>query len=121
MKALDVLEVLDLFEGSTARFAMDGGWGVDALLGEQTRSHSDLDGVIARRDVMEIESLLHPLGFEHVEEAHPGLPARYVMRDGNDRQVDLHVVVFDVSGNGWQELPNGGWGLYPAKELWSME
>lgn len=27
-----------------------GGWGVDALLGERTRSHDDLDLVIARRD-----------------------------------------------------------------------
>jgi lincosamide nucleotidyltransferase A/C/D/E len=30
---------------------IDGGWGVDALLGEQTRPHRDLDIAIQQKDV----------------------------------------------------------------------
>src|SRR5438876_8784156 len=30
---------------------IDGGWGVDALLGEQTRPHKDLDIAIQQKDV----------------------------------------------------------------------
>ena len=47
----------------------------------------------------------------------PGLPARLVLVDGGGRQVDLHPVVFDRHGNGWQELGAGAWGEYPAEGL----
>jgi lincosamide nucleotidyltransferase A/C/D/E len=30
---------------------VDGGWGVDALLGEQTRPHKDLDIAIEEKDL----------------------------------------------------------------------
>src|SRR3954452_25100818 len=39
----DVLSVLALADGAGARLWIDGGWGVDALLGGQTREHGDLD------------------------------------------------------------------------------
>jgi hypothetical protein len=31
--------------------------------------------------------------------------------------VDLHPVVFDVAGNGWQPLPGNAWGAYPSEDL----
>ncbi|MGH0035700.1 MAG: nucleotidyltransferase domain-containing protein [Myxococcota bacterium] len=37
-----VLEVLETLEGAGVRAWLDGGWGVDALLGERTREHADL-------------------------------------------------------------------------------
>lgn len=66
-----------------------GGWGVDALLGEQTRSHDDLDLVIARRDCSAAQDALAPLGSEHATDIEPGLPARLALRDSSDRRVDL--------------------------------
>jgi lincosamide nucleotidyltransferase A/C/D/E len=33
---------------------VDGGWGVDALLGEQTRPHKDLDIAIQQKDVPQL-------------------------------------------------------------------
>jgi len=77
---------------------LDGGWGVDALLGEQTRAHDDVDIVIARRDAHTARALLEPLGFEHDLTAAPGLPARLVLRDPSGRQVDLHLIVRDTAG-----------------------
>jgi len=43
MTAGDVLEIVDLLEGVGVESWVDGGWSVDALLGEQTRPHEDLD------------------------------------------------------------------------------
>jgi hypothetical protein len=53
----------------------------------------------------------------HAPEVEPGLPARLVLRAPDGRQVEFHPLVFDPAGNGWQELPDGGWGLYPADGL----
>ncbi|XBX07737.1 hypothetical protein QMP26_06230 [Enterocloster clostridioformis] len=39
----DLLKVLDLMETSGIRYWLDGGWGVDVLLGKQTREHRDVD------------------------------------------------------------------------------
>src|SRR4030067_3233911 len=42
MTAEDVLEVVKLFEQNQIVVILDGGWAVDALLGEPTRRHADL-------------------------------------------------------------------------------
>ncbi len=46
MTIADVHGVLDLCDELGITVWMDGGWGVDALLGTQTRPHRDLDIVI---------------------------------------------------------------------------
>jgi lincosamide nucleotidyltransferase A/C/D/E len=35
---------------------LDGGWGVDALLGEQTRPHDDLDIVVEERHLLRLRA-----------------------------------------------------------------
>ena len=37
-----VVQLLQLFDQHGIEVVVDGGWGVDALLGEQTRVHGDL-------------------------------------------------------------------------------
>lgn len=39
----DLLKVLDLVEAVGMRYWLDGGWGVDVLVGKQTREHRDVD------------------------------------------------------------------------------
>ena len=41
MNADAVVEVLAALENASVQVWLDGGWGVDALLGEQTRGHTD--------------------------------------------------------------------------------
>ena len=96
---------------------LDGGWGIDALLGRQTREHADLDLVLARGALPRAEALLARLGYRPDPEAAPGPPARFVLRAGVGRQVDVHPVVFDDRGGGWQDLGGGAWGRYPADGL----
>ena len=117
MGAADVLELLECLRIANLPAIVDGGWGIDALLGAQTRAHDDLDLVVARTDRLPAQAALSELGLEHAPEFRPGLPARVVLRGANDRRIDFHLVVFDAEGNGWQELPGGGWALYPAKDL----
>ena len=39
----DAIEIILYAEESEIAIWLDGGWGVDALLGEETRVHNDID------------------------------------------------------------------------------
>ena len=94
---------------------VDGGWGIDALVGEQTRPHDDLDLVVAQAALETAQAALGSLGFRHAAAARPGLPARLVLHAGDGKHVDLHPVMFDRHGNGWQPLGRGAWGAYSRR------
>ncbi len=113
----DAVEILDRLASCRVEVWVDGGWGVDALLGGQSRCHDDLDLVIAREDCAAARHALAGLGYEHATDIEPGMPARFALRDPDNRRIDFHPVVFDDSGNGWQELPDGRWACYPAAGL----
>lgn len=98
--AADVHTVLDLLSDAGVRAWVDGGWAVDALLGEQTRPHADLDLAVERAS---FEPALHTLdahGFRVVRD--DGRHNR-VVADRAGRVVDLHafdpsVVTTDADG-----------------------
>src|SRR3712207_9064440 len=96
---VDALDCLD-HKGITAW--VDGGWGIDALVGEQTREHADLDVVVAQCRLDAAISALRTLGYEHDTIVEPGLPSRVVLVDAHGRHIDLHPVVLDRCGNGWR-------------------
>jgi hypothetical protein len=52
---------------------IDGGWGVDALLSEQTRPHKDLDIAIQQKDVAALRKFLHAQSYREIklEDARP--------------------------------------------------
>lgn len=93
---------------------VDGGWGVDALLGKQTRPHSDLDVVIDIEQVSASQAALRAIGFTLSEDE---LPTRYVLLDERGRQIDFHPVTFDAYGSGWQAQPAGPSFEYTAAGL----
>jgi lincosamide nucleotidyltransferase A/C/D/E len=117
MEARDVLAVLDALDAEGIPVWLDGGWGVDALVGEQTRSHADLDVVVPEPDCARVRDALSALGYGHDRSAEPGLPARLVLRDEAGREIDIHPIVLDDRGNGWQPLGPGAWGAYPSDGL----
>jgi hypothetical protein len=59
MAAEAVLELVRLFEENHLKVIIDGGWAVDALLGQQTRSHEDLDIAMPHQFVPLARALLH--------------------------------------------------------------
>ena len=111
MAAADVLQVLLCLESARIENWLDGGWGIDPLVGEQTREHDDLDLVVAIENVEAGQAALELLGFELRTD---WLPTRCVLRDELDRRVDFHPVRFDAHGNGFQAARSGGSYLYPA-------
>src|SRR6059058_6237784 len=108
MTNAEVARIVAYLESAGIRIWVDGGWGVDALVGEETRPHADLDLGLDRVFLERARSALESLGFQHDRRTDPGLPARLVMRDTRSRQVDLHPLVFDVEGDGWQQLSEQG-------------
>ncbi len=82
---------------------VEGGWGVDALLGGQTRPHDDLDLGVRFEDVDRICAVL-----SEFERSNDDWPASFVLRDREGRKVDCHPLQFDERGDGWQANVAGG-------------
>jgi lincosamide nucleotidyltransferase A/C/D/E len=98
MTAEGALELIKLFEQNQIEVTLDGGWGVDALLGRQTRAHTDLDIVIAYTDEMRLRVLLGARGYR--EEPDPeARECNYLMGDGQGHYVDIHTYTFDPVGH----------------------
>jgi lincosamide nucleotidyltransferase A/C/D/E len=97
MTAKDVLLLVLLFEDNGINLVIDGGWGVDALLGEQTRPHSDLDIAIQHKDVKQARALLEARGYKDVPR-NDTRDCNFVMGDGQGHLVDFHTYTFDAQG-----------------------
>jgi lincosamide nucleotidyltransferase A/C/D/E len=110
MTADDVLEIVGWLRASDVDVWLLGGWGVDALVGEQTRDHKDLDLIVRDDDVARASDVLNERGFRMERGAEGGV----ILRDGRDRVVDLHSVRFDDRGNGRFENENRGPFEHPA-------
>jgi len=117
MTEADAAEILRLLKSHWIEVWIDGGWGVDALLGHQSRPHDDLDLVLRQSEIGRIAEVLGAAGFRRVEEA--ARPFNFVMVDRRGREVDLHGVVFDAAGNGlYGPQPASGSGrIYPAAAI----
>jgi lincosamide nucleotidyltransferase A/C/D/E len=94
MSAEAVLALVKLFEQDHIEVILDGGWGVDALLGEQTRSHADLDIVIAYEDSSRLRELLAVYGYKDVPRQDTR-PVNYVLEDDHGHLVDIHIYTLD--------------------------
>jgi len=111
MAAEHVVQLVEKLEDAGVAVWLDGGWGVDALLGEQTREHDDLDVVVARSIV---PLLIEVLADEGYEVAKGQLPTCIVLLDSAGRQVDVHPIEFDDAGDGVYRMEDGRDWAYPA-------
>ena len=112
MDSETLLAVVGRLEADGIDAWLDGGWGVDALLGHQTRDHDDLDLVVERHHVSRIVELLNGLGYFLVAGAPP---KSFVMVDARGRQVDVHPVTFNAEGGGVYEMDDGTEWVYPSE------
>jgi len=111
MPAEAAVDLLRLFEGAGIDVWLDGGWAVDAALGEQTRSHKDLDIIVQISDLPRLRKVLGARGFGIKQ---GGTESNFVLADSNGLEVDVHAFVFDETGNGVYRMSNGEDWVFPA-------
>lgn len=107
----EVVEIVARCEAEGIVVWLDGGWAVDAALGEQTRSHDDLDLVVELRQVTRLVSVLAEMG-DVVGRGQP--PESLELVDPSGQQVDVHPVVLTESGDGLYRMGGGEDWIYPA-------
>ncbi|GAA3528499.1 hypothetical protein GCM10022222_09410 [Amycolatopsis ultiminotia] len=111
MAADDVIEILVLRDSAGVRSWVDGGWGVDALIGGVGREHSDLDLVVSADDLELVRTVLADAGFSRV--LRNWLPTALALADPSGREIDLHPVTSTLDGGGDQQQPEGDAFHYP--------
>jgi lincosamide nucleotidyltransferase A/C/D/E len=89
---------------------LTGGWGIDALLQEQTRPHKDLDILMLVDDVVRVRDLLGRAGYRlkelwsenrwGVDSRGIQIPTVFVLQDAEGREVDVHAMRVDERGHG---------------------
>ncbi len=98
MTADDVVSMIKLLEQNDIEVYVDGGWGIDALLEEQTRKHGDLDIALPHKFVPKLRELLEARGFKNVPKDDTR-DCNFVLGDDDGHQVDVHSYTFDENGN----------------------
>ena len=97
MTADDVVDIIKLLERNGIEVYVDGGWGVDALLGEQTRAHADLDIALPHRFVPLLRELLETRGYKDMPRDDTR-DCNFVLGDDKGHLVDVHSYSFDENG-----------------------
>jgi len=90
MNSVDVLDLYTNLENLGVEIWIDGGWGVDALLGEQTRPHSDLDIAIVQKDVPKLRQLLQKRRYRDIK-LEDAKPWNFVLGDENGRERSMFM------------------------------
>ena len=115
MTSADVIDIYSTLSGLGIQIWIDGGWGVDALLGKQTRPHKDLDIALEYLHLVRFEQFLASRGY-HRTKREIERPFNFVLADDTGREIDVHVISLDESGNGIYGPPESGV-IYPAESL----
>ena len=82
---------LNLFDKLGIKVWIDGGWGVDALLSEQTRKHQDLDIIISWEDSAILTEALFAHDFVDIH-TDDRTVRNFVMGHPSHGMIDFHVV-----------------------------
>lgn len=115
MELEHLIKICANFKTAGLAFWIDGGWGVDALLGEETRPHGDLDLAVKLDDLQSFQRVLETQGYARADSAGDS-DWNWVLQDSAGRSVDLHGFVLDELGNGILGDPADG-AMYPAGAL----
>ena len=107
------LAIADLIE-NVSPYWIGGGWGVDALVGHQTRPHIDVDICFPAENEQGVVDALIEAGLSIEQDWRP---VRLLMTHPDKYGVDLHPLHFDDNGDASQLGLNDEVYRYPAGEL----
>jgi lincosamide nucleotidyltransferase A/C/D/E len=110
MTLLEVFAVLDALQQAGCRYWLEGGWGIDALIGRQTRAHRDIDvDIDAQREAAAL-SALEVLGYVIETDWRPNRVELVAPRRG---WVDVHRLLINSDGSAHQPALGGGYHHFP--------
>lgn len=98
LRESDAVEIILLFRSKGIQIYLDGGWGVDALVGFESRCHNDIDIFIEKQDKECSIKLLKDTGYSETVMEYTTLE-HTVWRDGNARIIDLHIFSRNSEGD----------------------
>ena len=110
----NVLRILDVLEKAGVPASIGGGWGIDALVGRQTRPHSDIDLCVPAEQSDAAAGALATLGFEMTVDERP---TRFVMAGVGLGSIDLHPLRFLADGTARLAAPDGSEYVFPVGSL----
>jgi len=93
----DAADLLALLEQNGLEVYVDGGWAVDAVLGDETRPHDDLDIALPHAQVPRLRALLSTRGFRE-QHRDDSWECNFVLADEAGRQLDVHSYTLDAGG-----------------------
>ena len=93
----DACEILSWAYNNNIEIWLDGGWGVDALLGKVTRQHNDIDLFVEEKNYNKFIEIIKNKGFneivvEYTSEVHT------IWSDNKLRIIDLHMFKDNCDG-----------------------
>lgn len=107
----DVMTVIKILEDAGITYWLDGGWGIDALVGRQTRAHRDIDIDFDARHTEELLKILADYGYEMDTD---WTPVRIELYSKEFGYLDIHPFVLNDDGTSKQANPEGGWYEFEA-------
>jgi lincosamide nucleotidyltransferase A/C/D/E len=111
----DILWLKQELETLGVQFWLNGGWGVDALLGKQTRPHPDVDLLIQSKDLPAIKNFFAEQGFS-VMPRNDQTEWDFHLGDANGRELDIHGIIIDEQV-GWKYADPREEDTYPLQAL----
>ena len=111
MQLAEVFRALDALDDAGVAAWLEGGWGVDALVGHQTRPHRDVDVDIDVTQESIALAVLDQLGYEIESDWRPN---RVELVAPGRGWVDVHPLLFDGEGNARQTGLDGECYDFPA-------
>ena len=113
MVAADVVSLYRALTTAGAPVWLMGGWGIDALVGRQTRTHHDLDALVEVSDLERLRLCLIELAFalayvwddevrwirDDAWSSPLEQPTAFVYAHADGREVDVHVVRQSENGS----------------------
>lgn len=100
------LMIIDLLTKLNIRYWVEGGWGVDILIGKQTREHRDIDIDFDADFEGLLINKLENMGYQITSDLRPTRAELYHPTHG---YIDIHPFFISQSGDMRQANPDGGW------------
>src|SRR6476469_6194817 len=101
MTAAQASQIVESASAAGVQIWLMGGWGIDALLGRETREHHDLDILVSTTDLPALDSWLKESGFGRAYEWEENAPidldgglwdTAFVAHHRDGREIDVHAI-----------------------------